>query len=366
MKIKRIKIYQVDLPLEGPFNISISRERKLEMLDSTIVAIETDQGITGWGETCPIGATYLPAFALGARAGISELAPHLINEDPRQISRINLIMDKALLGHPYVKSALDMACWDILGKTLGLPLCDLLGGRMNEDLTLMESIFINKPEKMIADIDENRAKGIRSCQIKVGDRPQNDIDRIRAVYATIKPGEVMYMDANRGWLLHEAIRVVRAVKDLDVYFEEPCSTYEDSLKVRRMTDHPFIIDESMDCLSAMLRGYHDAAMDVVAIKLSKVGGLSKARLIKDVCIELGIPMRVEDTWGSDFTVAATAHLAHAIPQNLLFATHAEMTTLRTAEGAPKCSNGYLRASTAPGLGVTPIIDVLVDPVSVFE
>lgn len=366
MQIKQIRVFQVDLPLEGPFSVSISGERKLAVVDSTIVAVDTDQGITGWGETCPVGAVYLPAFALGARAGIAELAPHLLGVDPRQVSRVNRIMDQSLLGHPYVKSALDMACWDIAGKCLNVPLCDLLGGRLNTDLALMESIFIDTPEKLIADIADNRAKGIHSFQIKVGSTVEADIQRIRNACSAIEPGETIYLDANRGWRLHEAMRVVRALKDLDVYFEQPCSSYEDCLKVRRQTDHPFILDESIDSLEALLRAHHDSAMEVVVIKLAKVGGLSNARVLKDVCIELGLPMRIEDSWGSDFTVAATAHLAHTIPADLLFATHAEMTNLKTADGTPTTSRGRLNASSEQGLGVTPRMAVLGDPAAVFD
>jgi len=365
MKIEKISVYQVDLPLEGLFDVRFSGGRTLKTVDSTIVALETDQGITGWGETCPAGPAYLPAFALGARAGIAELAPHLIGHDPRQINHINRIMDQFLLGHPYVKSALDMACWDILGKALEEPLCHLLGGRLNEDLPLLEPIFFGTVEKMIADIESHRQRGIRSFQIKGGSGVENDIERLRAAHAMIQPGEKMTVDANGGWRLHEAIRVVRALKDLDIYVEQPCRAYEDCLKVRRLTDHPFILDESMDSLRSLLRAYQDDAMEAVVIKLAKVGGLSKARLIKDVCVELGLPMRIEDSWGSDFAVCATANLAHAIPADLMLATYGDMTTLKTADGAPQRSGGYLKASTKPGLGVAPRMAVLGDPLAVY-
>ena len=127
MKIKEIHVYQVDLPLANPYWLSGGR-LKFEKLDSTVVRLETDDGLTGWGEGCPWGVTYLPAFPRGIRAGIEELAPSLLGLDPRQLDVVNRTLDKALPGHPYIKSALDIACWDILGKATGLPLCDLLGG----------------------------------------------------------------------------------------------------------------------------------------------------------------------------------------------------------------------------------------------
>ena len=118
MKISAIRVYQVDLPLvEGRY--SWSEGKYVEVFDSTVVELITDEGLSGYGEVCPLGPFYLPAFGPGARAGIGELAPTLIGEDPTAIGPINQLMDRALLGHPYVKSAIDMACWDLLGKVTG-------------------------------------------------------------------------------------------------------------------------------------------------------------------------------------------------------------------------------------------------------
>jgi len=133
MNIKRISVYQVDLPLvEGRYTwarYTWADGKFVEMFDSTIVEIETHDGLCGLGEVCPLGPFYLPAFGAGARTGIGELAQHLINQPATHIGRIQSIMDQALLGHSYVKSAIDMACWDLLGKETGKPLWALLGGK---------------------------------------------------------------------------------------------------------------------------------------------------------------------------------------------------------------------------------------------
>src|SRR5947199_1029230 len=135
MRITRIAAWQVDLPLhEGSYKWSGGKS--VEVFDSTVVAVETDAGLTGVGEVCPLGPAYLPAYAAGVRAGLAELAPHLLGEDPTQLARLNRRMDAALKGHPYVKSALDMACWDLLGQAAGLPVCTLLGGRYGECLSV--------------------------------------------------------------------------------------------------------------------------------------------------------------------------------------------------------------------------------------
>jgi L-alanine-DL-glutamate epimerase-like enolase superfamily enzyme len=208
-----------------------------------------------------------------------------------------------------------------------------------------------------------RAEGYRRFQLKVGGDPNVDIARIHAVAAELQPGDKLVADANTGWLMHEAMRVVRAVRDVDVYIEQPCLAYEECLSIRRNTDHPFVLDEVVDGIDMLLRGRADLAMDVVNIKISKFGGLSKARQARDLCIALGIGMTIEDSWGGDITTAAIAHLAHSTPTEFLFTAtdFNSYVTVSTAEGAPQRVNGRMAASTAPGLGIQPRLDVLGDP-----
>ena len=115
MKISRISVWQIDLPLHTPYFLSGGRLR-FDRLDSTIIRIDTDDGLSGWGEACPWGHTYLPAHGPGVRAGLGVLAPCVIGLDPRALDHLNAVMDSMLPGHPYVKSAIDMACWDIFGQ----------------------------------------------------------------------------------------------------------------------------------------------------------------------------------------------------------------------------------------------------------
>jgi L-alanine-DL-glutamate epimerase-like enolase superfamily enzyme len=362
MKIRRITAYQVDLPLhEGSYKWSGGKS--VSVFDSTIVRVETDEGVVGHGEVCPLGPFYLPAYGPGARTGIEELAPHIIGEDPTQLARLNRRMDAALLGHPYVKSAIDMACWDILGQVAGLPVCTLLGGRYGEDFVLYRAISQESPDEMAGKVSGYRSEGYRRFQLKVGSDPETDIERIRAVRAVLDPGDILVADANTGWLKHEAARVVRGVRDVDVYIEQPCATYEECLSIRRRTDHPFVLDESIDGMPILLRGHADQAMDVVNIKISKFGGLTKARQARDLCVELGIAMTIEDSWGGDITTAAIAHLAHSTPTEFVFTAtdFNSYVTVSTAEGAPQRERGRMRASSAPGLGISPRVDVLGAP-----
>ena len=367
MKITRISAYRVELPLhEGTYKWSGGKS--VSVFDSTIVAITTDVGLVGHGEVCPLGPFYLPAYASGARAGIAEMGPHLLGEDPRELAKINRRMDAALQGHPYVKSAIDMACWDLLGKATGLPVCVLLGGRYGDDFVLYRAISQEDPWAMARKVATYRAEGYRRFQLKVGGDPDVDIERIRAVAAELEPGDRLVADANTGWLMHDALRVVRAVHDVDVYIEQPCRTYEECLTIRRHCNHPFVLDENIDGIDVLLRGHADRAMDVVNIKISKFGGLTRAKQARDLCVALGVAMTIEDSWGGDVTTAAIAHLAHSTPTELLFSStdFNSYVTVSTAEGAPHRVNGRMSASTAPGLGVHPRMEVLGEPALVVD
>jgi L-alanine-DL-glutamate epimerase-like enolase superfamily enzyme len=326
--------------------------------------VQTDAGITGWGEVCPLGPFYLPAYGAGARAGIEELGPHLLGEDPRQLSRLNRRMDAALKGHPYVKSAIDIACWDILGKATDLPVAELLGGRFGPDVELYRAISQEPARRMAARVSQYRREGYRKFQLKVGGDPDEDIDRIRAARAQLRRGDLLVADANTGWLPHQALRVTRAVRDVDVYIEQPCATLEECLAVRRHTDHPFVLDENIDSVEALLRAHALGAMDVVNLKIGKLGGLTRTRQARDLCVTLGIAMTIEDSWGGDITTAAIAHLAHSTPEELRFTAtdFNSYVTVSTAEGAPLRKRGRMAASTQPGLGVRPRRHVLGRPV----
>ena len=354
MKITRISAWQVDLPLqEGSYNWSGGKS--VTVFDSTIVGVETDTGIVGYGEVCPLGPFYLAAYAQGVRAGIAELGPHLLGEDPLELARLNRRMDAALKGHPYVKSGIDIACWDILGQVARQPLCVLLGGRYGADFGLYRAISQESPEAMAGRVAGYRAEGYRRFQLKVGGDPDVDIQRIRAVAAVLQPGDRLVADANTGWLMHEAMRVVRAVRDVDVYIEQPCLTYEECLSIRRQTSHPFVLDEVIDGIDVLVRGKADLAMDVVNIKISKFGGLTKARQARDLCVSLGIAMTIEDSWGGDITTAAIAHLAHSTPPEFLFTStdFNSYVTVSTADGAPHRVNGRMAAGSQPGMGIAP-------------
>ena len=363
MRITSIRAWGVELPLrEGRY--SWSNDNFVDLFDSTVVAVDTDVGLTGWGEVCPLGPAYLPAYANGARAGIREIGPALIGLDPRELGRLNAVMDQTLKGHPYVKSPLDMACWDLLGKSAGLPVATLLGGRHGEDFALYRAISQEAPEAMAARVGAYRAEGYRKFQLKVGGEVEADIARIKACAKVLEPGDILVADANTGWTMHEAARVCDAVREVDVYIEQPCASYDACLTIRRRTPRPFVLDEVMDSLDMVVRGLADGAMDAINLKIGKVGGLTRARQIRDFCVSTGLAMTIEDSWGGDIVTAAIAHLAHSTPEEFrLSATDFNSYVTRSiAPDAPRRIAGRLAAGSAPGLGVSPDVDLLGEPV----
>jgi len=217
---------------------------------------------------------------------------------------------------------------------------------------------------MAANVGKYRAEGYTKFQLKSGSDVETDIARIRAVAAELKPGDVLVADANCGWTQHQAMAVADGVRDVNVYIEQPCLSYEECLVVRRHTNRPFILDEVIDDTRTVVRGYSDQAMDVINLKISKVGGLTRARQIRDLCVSLGIAMTIEDTWGGDIVTAAIAHLAHSTPPEYLFSAtdFNSYVTVSIATGAPERRRGRLAASSQPGLGIEPRREVLGEPV----
>ena len=366
MKITSIKAWQVDLPLkEGRY--SWSNGNFVEVFDTTVVAVETDVGITGYGECCPLGSAYLPAYAAGVRAGLQEIGPKVIGMDPTDLGVLNRHMDSVLRGHPYVKAPIDVACWDILGKVAGLPVYKLLGGAEQAEIDLYRAISQVPPKQMAENVAGYKREGYRKFQLKVGGDANEDIARIRACREILDPSDTLVADANTGWTMAETARIIAATADLDIYIEQPCPTYEECLSVRRRAIRPWVLDEVITGLDVLVRALGDHAMDVINLKISKVGGLTKARQMRDLCVSSGIPMTIEDTWGGDIVTASIAHLARSTPAEFCFSAtdFNSYGTVTIADGAPPRKNGRMTASDAPGLGITPRMDVLGTPVLVI-
>jgi len=243
-----------------------------------------------------------------------------------------------------------------------------MGGKLTDGAP-MYRVAPQKPiDETLIEMDQYRKAGYRHFQIKVGGDAVTDIERIRAAMSVLKSGENAYADANQGWTINEAIKVVRAVHDLNVMIEQPCQTYEECLHVRDRTDLPMKLDECVTDIGIAQRIVEDKAAEVVCLKISNLGGLSKACLVRDFLVSNGLSVVAEDTWGGEITTAAIAHFAASTPQELSYNTtdlH-KYNVERTGIPGPETREGKLFASDSPGLGVEPDFDSLGDPVAIYE
>ena len=367
MRITSITVWRIDLPYVGG-TYSWAKDKAVSVADSTVIRLDTDEGVSGYGEVCPLGASYLPSYAEGARTGIGVLARHVIGRDPRHIGALNRVMDDEMRGHAYVKSAIDIACWDILGRVADLPVHALMGGRQQDSAPLYRAVPQAAADDMAALVERFREAGYRQFQLKVGGMPDDDAARIRTVAESLRPGEILLADGNTGWRRDEALRVAAATADLDYYIEQPCLRYEDCLAVRRAAVQPFKLDETLQTPDDLLRAWADDAFDVASIKVSKMGGLTKSRFARDFCAAVGAPMTVEDVWGGEVVTAALGHLVISTPPEAVLNTtdlH-NYNTIHFAAGAPDARDGRLWVSDEPGLGVTVDEGVLGEPVAVYQ
>jgi L-alanine-DL-glutamate epimerase-like enolase superfamily enzyme len=353
MKIERISVYGLELPFkEGAYRC---RNRTEHGFASTLVEIETDAGLTGWGEVAPLGAFYSEAFASGVRAGLQVLAPELLGSAPRELQKLKGMMDAAMAGQADVKTPLDMALWDLFGQAAGLPLAECLGGRHGENVALYRSLSQGAPAAMVESARRYLSEGYRRLQVKVGGDPIEDAALLAAVAAETGPEVTLFCDANGAWTSHDALKFVAATREFDYVLEQPCAVYEANLTVRRACGRPFVLDESLDSLEALLRIRSDGAADGVTIKIARFGGLTKARQIRDLAVDFGLMVTVEDIGGAEIDTAAIAHLCLSTPQENRSHTvdFHNWVTVSNAEGLPEITGGRMAAPRAPGLGVKP-------------
>ncbi|MDX8349259.1 enolase C-terminal domain-like protein [Cognatiyoonia sp. IB215446] len=367
MKVTRISVYQVDLPLAHPYWLSGGR-LKFEVLDATFVKLETDTDFVGWGEGTPWGHTYVAAHGPGIRAGIKTMAPFILGLDPRRFLDVERAMDLALPGHLYAKAPIDMACWDIAGHAAGLPIADLMGGGSRTARPIASSVGAKTVEETRAVIARYRERGYIAHSVKIGGDVTRDIARIRDVEAFRRDGEIILYDVNRGWSRAQALQAMSATADLHVMFEQPCETLHDIAAVSGKHSAAISIDETLVTLQDATRIARDGIAEVFGIKLNRVGGLTKAARIRDVALAHGIDMFVMATGGSVLADTEALHLAATIPDDHCQAVWAcqDMITTEIAGGrGPRNVDGHLHLPETAGLGVHPYEDALGDPIAVY-
>ncbi|MEL7013790.1 MAG: mandelate racemase/muconate lactonizing enzyme family protein, partial [Pseudomonadota bacterium] len=235
MRIKAIHLYQLDLPVvDGPYSMA---RAQVFSLTTTLVRLTSDTGLEGWGETCPVGPTYAEAHAGGALAALIELGEALIGTPVLPLA-VHRKMDDHLNGHNYAKAALDIAVHDLLGKSTGQRVADLLGGAVTERVPSYYASGVGEPDDIAQLADEKAREGYPRMQIKVGGREvETDIEVIRKVWERVGNRMRLAVDGNRGWTTRDALRVSRECSDIPFIMEQPCNSVQELRQIRGQIRH---------------------------------------------------------------------------------------------------------------------------------
>lgn len=368
MKIAAIRLYAVSLPVVGgEYRMSSTTNR---VLHSTVLEMETDTGLVGYGEVCPAGSVYQPQHSLGARAALEEICPALIGCDPLLSENIARTMEATLNGSRYAKAAVDIALWDIAGKHYGARVCDLLGGAVRERVPSYYSTTVMSPDETAALVAEKQAEGYPRIQTKVGGRSlDEDIAAIRKVGEIMRPDVKWAVDVNRGWSTRDAITASRLTEELPYILEQPCNTVEEIANIRAQIRHPIYLDESTEHLGVVLRAAVEGFADGFGLKVTRLGGLSSMRTVRDVCHFARLPFSCDDAWGGDIIAAACVHLAATVNPSLCEGAWIAAPYIDghyDERSGIEIKDGWIDVPSGPGLGITPDAGVFGEPIREYS
>lgn len=369
MKITEIRLHRHAITVAGgEYQMAIS---SVTALDATVVELVTDEGISGFGETTPLGPTYQEQHAGGARAAIAEIAPAVIGADPRRTGVLAHRIDGALNGHRYAKAAIDVAAWDLTARAYGERLCDVLGGARRDRVPSYYGVMPDDPASTAAAATAREAEGYRRIQVKAGGRPlATDIETVHAVADALSPTTRLLVDPNRGWTMRDTLEFSIACRDLPLVIEQPCRTYDEHRRIADKLHHPLFLDESTTDIPTITRAISEGVAQGFGMKLTRVGGLTPLRLVRDLCAEHSVPLTIDDTWGGDLTAAATVHLGATVPDHVYEGTwisHPYQEPAYRCRTPPvRPEGGTIAVPAGPGLGVIPDVDAWDPPVAVYR
>ena len=315
MIISSVEVIPIRLPLREPFVISYGTYPDVL---STLVRIRTRDGAEGWGE-----GTADPNVTGETWGGVTEtlhrdLAPALLGRDARDREAAMHALDARVEGAPTAKAAIDIALHDLVARSLGIPLWQLLGGRAREALQISRVISMAEPAAMAESAMRHVAAGFRTVKAKVGDaaNPRLDAERVAAIRAAIGPDIAIKVDVNQGWRSPGvAIGAIRAMAaSLPAYVEQPVLWWdlEGLAEVRRQTGVIIMVDEGCHGPRDMLRVASLRAADLVNIKLMKTGGILNALKLNAIAETAGIAAQIGTMVESSIASAAGLHAALAM------------------------------------------------------
>ncbi|WP_438311845.1 mandelate racemase/muconate lactonizing enzyme family protein [Sporosarcina sp. FA9] len=310
MKITEIEIIAIHLPLYEPFVVSYC---SYDYMPSIIVKMTTDTGHIGYGEA--VSDEHVTGESLESTFAILQhtLAPKLIGENPKNMERIHELMDSLILSVPSAKAALDIACYDVVGKSLGVPVYDLIGGRFHDEFPITHVLSIASPEKMSTEALEKVSEGYRSLKMKVGTNVMEDVKRIEAVRAKVGEDIAIRVDVNQGW--KNSANTLQALRKLEHcsldWLEQPvvANDIDAMVEIKAKSSIPLMIDEGMCGVPQMREVIAKRAADKVNIKLMKCGGIYPATKLANMAEMAGIECQVGSMVESSIGSAAGFHVS---------------------------------------------------------
>jgi o-succinylbenzoate synthase len=352
MKIKSVEIYGISLPLVQPFVIAYDTYYEMP---SIIVKVETEEGIAGYGEAVPdehvTGETYQSTIEVLK----SHLAPVLIGENPFAIERIHDKMNAKIYGVPAAKAALDIACYDLMGKQSGQPLYRLLGGPYHEAIKVPVVLSIGEPEQMAREAKQAAEQGYSSIKIKIGKDVEKDIQRVKAVRAAVGPDVRLRVDVNQGWEhAAAALYALNKIEECGIDWIEqpvPADDIDGLARIRQKTAIPVMIDEGLHGPKELRQVIEKQAADLINIKLMKCGGIFPAVKLIHQAEMAGIRAQIGSMVESSVATSAGAHLALA-KKNVISNEMVGPFMFSQDIGNLKYAGEQVAFGSEPGLGIT--------------
>jgi muconate cycloisomerase len=312
VRICAIDKIPVRVPIRAEFRIQGSLGSHLES-PFLILKVHTDEGVTGLGEVSSTPVWSGEDSLTAAHIITSFLEPALLGEDPRDIERLTVKMRRAVAGHPFTKSGLEIALWDILGKSARLPVYRLLGGAVRPRIPIKMSISGASPERATELARWAVSQGLKTAKVKVGIEPEGDLARVRAVRSAVGPAFRLGVDANGGWSPRVAIQTLRRMaEESNIYFaEQPVAPLDIQwmADVRRSVPVPVMADESCYTVQDAMAIARAGAADILSVYVGKGGGIGPARKIASVAESAGLTCTVGSNLELGIASAAMAHLA---------------------------------------------------------
>lgn len=351
MKITGFELYALPFAfVSGGYTTAYGTRSRLENL---LLTLDTDQGLVGLGEICRKAGNSPEPTAAWFSGRCREALREIVGCDP-----LDLEVSRARLGaldaeFSNLACAVETACYDLAAKAENRPLWELLGGRAQESVPVYHTIGQGPPQAMAAEARAAQQRGCRVVQVKVGGAADEDHARIDALLGVLRDDAVMLADANGGWDPGFALAVIAAFGDARIFWEEPCKTYDENRRVAAKSGAAVILDQCVSGPQVAQQACLDGEVRGLGIKCTMQGGLRAGRRSRDLAVEHGLQMKVDDSWSADVATAASLHLAMAVPPGQLIAS-VDMRPYfdrRISREGPVCENYRFAPNALPGLGL---------------